>query len=134
MANITEILKTDLRHQKDFVKTDSGGDLQTISGLDNIKEAILRRIMTEPGTLAHRPNYGIGLKQFQNSPMTIATQQAIAKRLQEQLVTDSRISELLSVSIDSEDRTPDKVIIKISVKLEGYDEPQMLEIPFGEVF
>ncbi len=134
MATIQQVLKTDIKHQKDFVKTDSGGDIQSISGFDNIREAILRRIVTEPGTLIHRPGYGIGLKHFQNAPMTLATQQEIAKRLQEQLTRDSRIASLLSVSVESEDRTPEKAVINLSVKLEGYDEPQMIEIPFGEVF
>lgn len=135
MANITETLLTDVRHKKDFVKEDApGGDLRTISGLENVKEAIFRRIMTEPGSLTHRPDYGVGLKQFQNAPASLATHRELASRIAQQLRRDSRIAEVQGVSVDVRDSEPEKARILVNVLVVGFDEVVPVEIPFGEVF
>lgn len=135
MASITETLLTDVQHKKDFVKQDApGGDLTTISGLENVKQAILRRIMTEPGSLTHRPNYGVGLKQFQNAPASLATHRELANRISQQLRRDSRIAEVTSVSVDVRDSEPEKARILVSVLIVGFDEIVPVVVPFGEVF
>lgn len=135
MANITETLLTDVKHKKDFVKEDApGGDLTTISGLDNLKEAVLRRIVTEPGSLSHRPDYGVGLKQFQNAPNSLSTQRELANRIVEQLGKERRVAKVNSISITASNTEAEKVFILINVTPVGYDEEIPVEIPFGEVF
>jgi len=134
VAGIEEKLLTDVKHKRDFVREAGGGDLEIISGFDNIKEAIMRRIITEPGSLMHRPTYGVGLKQFQNAPLTVPTKQELAKRINKQLPLDVRVASVESVSFEGDDRQPDTVKLIVSVNLVGFDEAQSVEIPFGEVF
>jgi phage baseplate assembly protein W len=130
MANIVETYLTDIKHQKDFIN-DGSGDLETISGIDNVKQAIYRRIMTVKGTVIHRPNYGVGLPAYQNAISSLATQRKIAIEIQEQLEEDERIDEVTSVSFVAMDSTPDKYELKIKVNLMAYGEKEMSFIPFG---
>jgi phage baseplate assembly protein W len=133
MANIQEFLGTDLRHEQDFVKTESGGDLQTISGLDNLKAAVIRRIMTLPGEVIHRPNYGAGLTSFQNAPNTQDTRRAIAAKIEEQLLRDPRIEGVESISFSNTDSRPELVTIAVHVLAKGYGELPIEFRPFGEI-
>jgi phage baseplate assembly protein W len=133
MANITEVLKTDLYHDRDLVKTEIGGDIQTLSGLENMKAALLRRLMTEPGTVIHRPLYGVGMKQFQNASMTLSNQRAIALKINEQFIRDERVEKVLGVSINSSDTRPELLTIVVRVKLVGYEEQELSFTPFNKV-
>jgi phage baseplate assembly protein W len=131
MADITETYGTDIRHYKDFVRTNTG-NLETISGLDNIKEAIFRRIMTTKGTIIHRPNYGCSLGNYQNAPASLANKRKIALEIQDQLIQDPRIKEVLGVSFDTTNKEPDKFILKVRIDLIGYGETEINFKPFGE--
>ncbi len=122
---------TDIRHNNDFSRL-SGGDLDTISGLENMKQAIFRRIMTSKGTIIHRPNYGVGLKSYQNATISLAVKRQIALDIEEQLLEDERIEAVISVSIDAESNTqPELFNLKLSVKLVGYGEAEFSYLPFG---
>lgn len=133
MADITAFLGTDLRHEKDFKKTTSGGDLQTISGLDNMKAAILRRIMTLPGEVIHRPEYGAGLPIYRNAPNTPDTRRQVAAAIEEQLRRDSRIEDVSAVSFSNTDTDPELVTLAVQVRVRGYGELEVEFKPFGEV-
>ncbi len=136
MADITETLLTDIKFKKDTVRrTDVGhlGDIDTISGLENLKDALFRRLVTVPGSVVHRPEYGVGLPQFQNAPNTVATRKAIALRIGEQFAEDVRVEEVTAVDFESGDLTPETLKITVKVKVVGYGETEMTFIPFGEV-
>lgn len=130
MANLTETYLTDIKHHKDFIIT-TRGDLETISGIDNVKESILRCIMTVKGSIVHRPNYGVGLPNYQNGIASLGNQRKIAMDIQDQLELDPRIEEVISVNFDTEDLTPDLYTLNVKVNLIGYGELEMSFIPFG---
>lgn len=132
MATAEEIYGRDIAFKRDFVPTASG-DLDTIEGLANVKEAIIRRILTTPGGIIHRPEYGVGLKDFQNGLNTISAQRELAARLQEQLPQDPRVERVLSLSVSSEDDRPDLVKIIVRVQLVGYGEQTLSFVPFGDI-
>lgn len=134
MALINEALLTDIKHTSDFVQKTGTGDLDTVSGLDNIKDAIMRRIFTTPGSLAHRPTYGVGLKSFLNAPPTINTQQKLALRVEDQLTQEPRVSGLNSIRLVTRDKTPDQFFLIVKVEVVGYGEVVAQSVPFGEVF
>lgn len=134
MADITEVLKTDIKHKKDFVRKPNTGDLDTISGIENLREAVLRRIKTSPGSIVHRPDYGVGLKNFQNAPLTNGTKVALANLINDQLLQEKRILEVLGVGFEENDSEPEKTKLIVRVLADGFDEPIISEIAFGEVF
>lgn len=131
MAQIEEVLLTDLAHISDLKKS-ATGDLDIISGLANLKNALYHRLITEPGTLIHRPSYGVGIKQYQNAPNSITAQRQLALKIQEQFKRDPRVEEVLGVSVSHEDATPHLVMLVIRVKVVGYGESELKFTPFGE--
>lgn len=131
MSSIDEFLKTDLAFKKDLVPTASG-DLDVISGMENVKEALFRRLITTPGTLIHRPEYGVNVKQFQGALNSLENQRKLAMSIQEQFEQDERVEKVLGVSIDSKNKTPDMVIVNVRVKIVGYGEASFGFVPFGD--
>lgn len=132
MASIEEVLGRDIAHKSDFLLT-ATGDLDTLSGLENVKQALYRRLLTSPGSLIHRPNYGVGIKDFQNAPAGLETQRQLALRIQEQFEQDPRIESVLGVRLDVNDLFPEMTEVIVRVRVRGYDEEASLNfIPFGE--
>lgn len=131
MSNLTDALKTDIAHVGDLVGT-SSGDLGTVSGLANFKRALFHRLVTVPGTLLHKPTYGVGIGNYQNAPNSFTQQQKLANLIKEQFEQDPRTLKVNSVSISSADATPQKMVIVVSVIPIGYTEQEMRFTPFQE--
>lgn len=131
MATVEEVLLTDLLHDDDLHATASG-DLETISGLLNLRQALFHRLITSPGALIHRPDYGVGIKNFQNAVNSIDTKRRLANVIAEQFGRDPRIQEISGIRITNEDANPSQIIIFVRVKALGYDEATLEFKPFGE--
>lgn len=131
MANLSvnDALKTDISLMGDMRNT-AGGDLQTVSGLANYKQALFHRLVTVPGSLAHRPTYGVGVGLFQNGISSFAKQQKLATRIIDQFKQDPRTASITSVSIEANDDQPDLTVIKVLVIPVGFTETQMTFTPF----
>jgi phage baseplate assembly protein W len=128
--NITEAFKTDIAHVGDLVRSASGG-IGTISGLTNLKAALWHRLLTVPGTLVHRPTYGVGIMTYQNAPTSYSVQRKLASIIQEQFSNDERVEEVSSVRIVSDDSTPEQTVLSIFIKPVGYSEIEMTFSPFN---
>lgn len=133
MASAEEIYLCDLKHNTDFARRDGTGDLATIAGLANLKNALLRRLVTEPGSLVHRPEYGVGIKRYQNAPATLSNKRELALRISDQFRRDSRVEDVLGVQILIDDAKPSYSTIIVRVKIVGYGEGSFDFQPFGEV-
>ena len=112
MALLDEFYKRDLKHNGDFVATASG-DLDTVSRSENLRQAIFNRLVTERGSLLHRPDYGIGIKRWQNDVLTIEVQRRLANEVAEQLERDPRIASVDSVQVSNGENG----IIEINLKI-----------------
>ncbi len=121
MALLDEFYLKDLAHDGDLLVSPNG-DVQTVTGLNNIRRALFNRLMTVPGALVHRPNYGVGIKQFQNAPNSIDNQRLIAKRIKDQFELDFRVEEVVGVQIQNSPETPELIKYIVRVRLEGVDE------------
>ena len=130
--NIDAAMKTDIAHSGGDLLTTPSGDLGTVEGLANFKLALFHRLVTVPGSLVHRPTYGVGIGNFQNAPASFAMQQKIAGLIEEQFSQDPRVEKVTSVAIVSNDSTPQIMVVKVSVIPVGYTEQQMLFTPFNE--
>jgi phage baseplate assembly protein W len=132
MARIDEILLRDILHDGDFRET-ANGDLQTISGLQNLYQALFHRLITSPGTLIHRPEYGVGIKDFQNAPASLQNQTTLANRIREQFERESRIERITGFQFDVDDERPELTTITIKARIRGYGEIDLGFQPFGAV-
>lgn len=130
MATIDELYKTDLAFKSDLVPTASG-DLDTVSGLENYRDALYRRLITTPGSMVHRPNYGVGIKSFQNAVNSLSEHQRLAVRIKEQFEQDTRTKRVLGVSVIRNNETPENTKIVIRVEAIGLGEQTFSFTPFG---
>lgn len=128
-SNEEKVYLRDIRHTRDFIRT-VGGDLEDIFGRDNMREWMRRTMITVPGDVKHRPNYGVGIKQFQNAVNRLSTQQEIALRIKENFERDDRIQEVGGVRIDYNDLEPEKTVIVVNVTLVGFTEESIEFTPF----
>ncbi len=131
MADINEILLTDMANNGDLIRSDTG-DIDRVSGFANMKLALFHRLITMPGTLVHRPDYGVGIQQWQNGVNSLAVQQQMALKIRDNFLRDPRIEEVTGISVESGDTTPEQIKITVKVKIRGFDEAQSVTfIPFG---
>ena len=130
MATIQEFIGTDLAHRRDFLVTPSG-DLDKISGLENLKLRLLHRLVTSPGAFIHLPNYGVGIKDFQNAPNTIGNQIKMTKRIDEQFILDEAVENVKGVTFIKKDDRPQTVQIIVRVRVRGFSDVEFTFTPFG---
>lgn len=131
MATLEEVIGTDIAHKSDYLRS-ATGDLDTITGLENMKWALFHRMVTATGELLHRPGYGVGIQDFRNAPSTIETQRQIALRIKSQFELDPRVQSVNGVSFQSTDTEPEKLVIIVRVTIKGYDELTARFMPFGD--
>lgn len=98
------------------------GDLERISGIENVREELLRRLITSPGTLVHRPEYGVGVKDYLNGINRLGNKRQLAIKIQEQFTQDPRVASLLGVQISEDPSNTHMVSIIIRVELIGFGE------------
>lgn len=110
--NVEEVLLKDIKHLSDIQKIN--GDILTVSGLENLKIALLHRLVTLKGSLIHRPEYGVGIQKWQNALNTIDNQRTIAAAIVENFERDPRVVSVQSVEIASNE---DPSLVKINVKV-----------------
>jgi hypothetical protein len=115
--------------EKTFLKMGLG-NLEKISGLDNVRQQLYHRLITVPGSIVHRPNYGVGAQNFQNVTLTIARQRELALRVQEQFSQDDRVVRVLGLSFSADEFQPEKFTIICRVELQGYGETELNFQPF----
>jgi phage baseplate assembly protein W len=130
MSIADQLLLNDIEHLSDMTTINNG--FKTVSGLANLKLALLHRLVTRPGSLAHRPDYGVGISDFQNAVNTLDNQRLIATRIAENFRRDPRVQSVESVSIIP---NADPSMVKIHVKVIAIGRQEAIEavfVPFSE--
>lgn len=116
-VNAGDLYKTDF-----YFDISPTGDIESVSGLNNLKEALFRRLITTPGTLVHRPTYGVGIKNFLNGINSLGKKRQLALRIQEQFVQDQRVNKILGVQISQDKANTDLVNVITRVDAVGIGE------------
>lgn len=123
-----ELLLTDLKFNGDIV-LDDDGNVVTVKGLENLKQALLHRLITFPGSLAHRPEYGVGIQEFQNSLNSLDNQRLLANRIVENFRREPRVKEVTSVQVvPNEDPFVFQIVVKVLAI--GREEVESLEFTY----
>jgi len=130
MATIDEFIGTDIVHRSDW-EVNAQGDLDKITGLENLKLRLLHRLVTSPGAFVHLPLYGVGIKDFQNSPNSVGNKIEITKRIEAQFLQDDAVDSLRGVTFISDDLAPQIVQIIVRVDVRGFGDTKFTFTPFG---
>lgn len=68
-----------------------GGDYIRVGGVENLRAAIYRRLITRPGEFRFRPSYGVGVQSYVKKARSQANLDALRTRIVDQLSQDRRI-------------------------------------------
>lgn len=109
------ILGRDIFQENDIRVTPSG-DLETVAGLDAYLQRIDRMLVTNPGEIFHRPEFGIGIYRFLNQPNTSDNVAKLYNAIRSNISNDSQTERVDAINIE---RSEDQVIVNIQVIAKG---------------
>ena len=94
-----------------------GGDLASVSGLDNLLQALKLRILTEQGELAqlgHR-RYGSKISDLIGEPLDRANLELLRRYVRKELLQERRVADVLRVAVSLRADDPSAVDIAVTV-------------------
>lgn len=94
----------------------AAGDWKTVQGHEALRQAIIRRIITDPGEWAALPGYGVGARMFVKARNTRATRDELSERIRGQLIQDPRIESVEAVAVEI---TAQSLRISVTVQPKG---------------
>jgi phage baseplate assembly protein W len=109
---VRDVYGYDIAFKQGFQLT-AGGDYVRLGGVDNVKAAIYRRLITRPGEYRFRPGYGVGIQDFVKKPPTTALLDQLRQRIIDQLTLDQRIAQV-DVTVESA-TVQDTPVVKVLV-------------------
>ena len=115
-TDIEAVYETDVELRDGFIDVNEAGDLATVSGWDNLKQAIDGRLETETGELLFHPEYGCRARTLIGMGSTPVTGQLCAQYVRASLRADPRISDIDSTTaeVDGDTLRVEAVVIPIS--------------------
>lgn len=81
-------------------KTSAAGDWILAGGREALRQAIIRRIITNPGEWAALPDYGVGARLFVKSRNTAATRNELEERIRGQVLQDPRVETVDEINVE----------------------------------
>lgn len=109
-------------------------DLQLVSGVDNLTQAIANRLKTRQGELAAlgHPDYGSRHHDLIGEPNVERTRNLIKMYVLQALRAEPRIDQVLSATVVAEHDPPrDSVRVELQVRVIGQPVPLNLVLPFS---
>jgi phage baseplate assembly protein W len=89
------------------------GDWKLVEGREALRQALLRRILTNPGEWATLPDYGVGARLYVKAKYTRAMRDELTARISSQLMRDPRVERVEQVVVDQ----PEAGLLKITVQV-----------------
>lgn len=86
--------------QASYVVTASG-DWAIATGLDALRQRLLRRLITAPGEWQTLPNFGVGAPQYVKGPLTPAALAELEGRIRQQFTADPGVASVSDVGVDT---------------------------------
>ena len=96
----------------------SNGDLATVTGAENVKQAIINRLLTPLGSLLLHPEYGSSLHNIIGTPIVDGTPLIIDDEITKTILKDSRIANVIAKGSKIEN---DKYTGKFICELQGFE-------------
>ena len=133
---MSEILGKDLRIERkgdgyDLVLSRSG-DLEIVSGAENLAQSIVIKIKTRRGELTHlgHPGFGCSLDILVGEPNTPRVRNMLKSLLTECLLEDERIKSILWINVKTDSYNPNLLHVDIGVEPTYGNEIITLVFPF----
>lgn len=133
MTSLEESLLTDIGFTEALDwRVSPQGDVAVVSGVANLNARLLRRLLTVPGTVITLPDFGVGLKRFQNAPLTFSVQRFLATLIREQFEQDPGVSKVTRVSMTQDAVSFSRITVAVSVDVVGAGPVDLQFEPIGD--
>ncbi len=108
------------------------GDLQTVSGRENLGQAILHRMMTRQGELIDigHPDYGSRLHELIGEPNNESTRDLVRLYIKECISQEPRVQDIVSLLVNVHKDNPHAVLVDITVLPIKSNVPMNVVFPF----
>ncbi|HTY90423.1 MAG TPA: GPW/gp25 family protein [Methanocella sp.] len=108
------------------------GDIQTISGRENLGQALLQRLLTRRGELASlgHPWYGSRLHELIGRPNNQETRDLVRLYAKECVKQEPRVREIVEITVSPQGGNPNGVVLDITVVPIKSNIPMNLIFPF----
>lgn len=110
-----------------YVPPTQSGDVLLIEGREALRQAVIRRIITDPGEWSTLPEYGIGASRYVRGKANAATIDELKARIRTQLLRDPRIYSVDQVATEVSDGGL-KIFIRITPKGERRTDGARLDV------
>ncbi len=92
-------------------------DIRTISNRDNLRQAIIMRLLTPIGELAElgHPNYGSRLSNLVGRRNTDTTRNLVRLYILESLKQEARVEKVTRITVTPVERKPDMIAVELEV-------------------
>ncbi|MNW28262.1 hypothetical protein D3C74_50840 [compost metagenome] len=111
------------------LSSDVYGDVKTVRGIANLRQAIIMRLSTPLGTLIRHPEYGSTIVELAGRSKTFDNVHRVKIELERAVRCDSRVQDVIFEQFyDSGDR----IVAKMAIIPVGYDTAFKMSLAFGE--
>lgn len=103
-----------------------GQDLETVSGIDALIQALQLRLLTDYKDLSQlgHPAYGSRLRDLIGEPLDRANRELMRRYVRQSLREDERVDEVLNVAVNARNHQPDIIEVNVSVRAITGDEAE----------
>ena len=109
------LLGKDLFFEGDY-SVGQNRDYVLLSGIPALRQAIIHRLITNPGEFKTRPTYGVGVRTFVKKPKTNTNIQLLKRKIEEQLLEEPRVEEVLDIVVET---IQDGIKIQVKIRAAG---------------
>jgi len=95
-------LGRDIYQESDF-RVSSRGDLATVSGVQSLIYRIDRMLVTNPGEIFYRPDWGVGIVRYLNQPNNANTAAKLRNAIIRHVSKDPDVEKVVRVGIKREE-------------------------------
>lgn len=99
--------------------TTASGDWAIARGREALRQSLTRRLISNPGDWATKPNYGVGARQYVKAKNTSSKRAELESRIREQFMLDPRVHSVDIVTVTPLDDGAPGVKISIQVTPKG---------------
>jgi phage baseplate assembly protein W len=101
------------------MSSNNQGDIKTVKGIANLKQALIMRLSTPLGGLLHHPTYGTSLHDLLGKRGSFETQQKMKVELERTLRGDTRVKDIFinSFIVDG-----DVLTVDVQIQILGIDD------------
>jgi phage baseplate assembly protein W len=127
---VTVSNKTFLGVGWNFPVAQSGGQTEMVQYEEDVRQAVLIILLTNPGERVMRPTFGAGLNDFLFEPISSTTLSTIEQRVEDSLIDWEPRIDVISVSATPDDKNNARLLIDITYRVRATNNVGNLVYPF----